>query len=255
MKTGKLILSIFKWIFITILFLILFLVILLSLDSDYYEINLSEIEKSELPIVLDYKPVDDDMLFDSLLKVYGKNKVLAEGFEIQCLLALSHFPELKDAKIDFLVEPAFLPLSSRPDPKSILFPWIDRKYLVVISNKSTDYFEPILLHHVPFNSQVGIIGHELAHTLYYLDKNAFSIAQIALNYQFDNQYRIRFERSADKLAIAHGLGHQLYDFAYFVRRAFGDSDKEIEEEKGGMYLSPNEIAAEMKKYRFYKEYP
>jgi hypothetical protein len=62
-----------------------------------------------------------------------------------------------------------------------------------------------------------------------------------------------FERETDKKAVAHGLGYQLYDFAFFVRKAFGNTLQEIEAEKGDMYLSPGEIAEEMKKYKFYPD--
>ncbi|MDX1940878.1 MAG: hypothetical protein SFU99_10030 [Saprospiraceae bacterium] len=48
----------------------------------------------------------------------------------------------------------------------------------------------------------------------------------------------------------------MYDFAYFVRRAFGQSKESIEKKEGDMYLSPNEILEEMKKYDFYdRNYP
>ncbi|HMQ64088.1 MAG TPA: hypothetical protein PKE06_25615 [Flavilitoribacter sp.] len=50
-----------------------------------------------------------------------------------------------------------------------------------------------------------------------------------------------------------GLGYQLYDFAFFVRKAFGDSQEKIEAEEGDMYLSPKELANEMTKYDCYRD--
>jgi hypothetical protein len=38
-----------------------------------------------------------------------------------------------------------------------------------------------------------------------------------------------------------------------VRKAFGNTLQEIEAEKGDMYLSPGEIAEEMKKFKFYPD--
>ena len=163
----------------------------------------------------EYSPKVDSTLYHSLNNKFGQNKSLAKGFEWQCLLALSHYPELKDTPIEFRVQPAFIPLSSRPDPVSVIFPWIRRKYLVVISNQSADFFEKILLHNTPFNEQIGIIGHELAHTVYYQDKNSFQLAQIAYRYEYDDEFHDAFERATDKRAIAHGLGYQMYDFAFF----------------------------------------
>ena len=249
----KILLRLLQWVLFSILGLLLIVFLLLALDRDYQSVVLSETDKKSIKARKEYVPDVDSSLYFSLLSAYGKNKTLAEGFEIQCLLALSHYPELKETPMAFLVQPAFLPLASRPDPISVLFPWIKRKYLVVISNASADFFEPILLHNTPFNEQIGIIGHELAHTVYYQDKSALQLAYIAYCYEYDSYFQTDFEREADKRAIAHGLGYQMYDFAFFVRKAFGQSQEEIEAEEGDTYLSPKEISIEMEKYDFYKD--
>ena len=233
--------------------MVLIVIILLALDGDYQTVVLTEAERAFIPVQKEYASEVDTTLYRSLLHEYGQNKTLALGFEYQCLLALSHYPELKEVPIEFQVRPAFLPLASRPDPKTVLFPWIRRKYLVIISSASTDFFEPILLRNTPFNEQVGIIGHELAHAVYYLDKSALQLARIAYRYEYDDAFHNAFERATDKRAVAHGLGYQLYDFAFFVRKAFGNTQAEIEAEEGGTYLSPKEIAREMKKYDFYRD--
>ena len=199
---------------IAVVILLLFLFIFL--DNDYQKDLNYAISQEAVKVQKMYSAEKDSMLYNALLKEFGENKKLAKGFELQCLLALSHYPELKEVPIDFVIKPTFLPLASRPDPVTVLFPWIKRKYLVVISNASTAFFEPILLRNTPFNEQVGIIGHELGHTVYYLDKSAFDLALIAYRYENNNQFHNTFERDTDKRAIAHGLGYQIYDFAYFV---------------------------------------
>ena len=42
--------------------------------------------------------------FDALLLEFGNNKKLPNGFELQTLLALRHYPELRDTKINFIVD-------------------------------------------------------------------------------------------------------------------------------------------------------
>jgi|GEM_PF-1059671 len=249
----KIILRLLKWTLFGILGLVLLIFIFLLLDRDAQSISLSPSEKNDRPHQKKYTPPIDSSLYYSLLAAYGKNKVLAKGFEIQCLLALSHYPELKEVPIDFRVQPAFIPLSSRPSPITVLLPWVKRKYWVIISSQSADFFEKILLHNIPFNEQVGIIGHELAHSVFYLDKTSLQLARIAYNYEYNNEFQRNFERETDKRAVAHGLGYQLYDFAFFVRKAFGNTQEEIAQEEGGTYLSPREIANEMTKYSFYKD--
>jgi hypothetical protein len=50
-----------------------------------------------------------------------------------------------------------------------------------------------------------------------------------------------------------GWGTNSMTLLFFVRKAFGNTLEEIEAEKGDMYLSPGEIAEEMKKYKFYPD--
>lgn len=247
----KTIIGILKWGILSVITLILLIFILLLLDQDYKKTKDVLLSSKTIHAQKEYSPTLDSNQFNSLLETYGNNKILAPGFELQCLLALSHYPELKETPIEFQVKPAIIPLSSRPDPLSVLFPWIQRKYLVIISNETNANMDPILLHKAPFNAQIGIIGHELGHSVYYLDKSALQLAQIAYKYEYDRDFHNTFERDTDKRGIAHGLGYQLYDFAFFVRIAFGDTKEEIAQQEGGTYLSPKEITSEMEKYHFY----
>ena len=48
-----------------------------------------------------------------LLDEYGQNKSLPAGFELQALLTLSHYPELKTVNPCFLITDVNIPLSSR----------------------------------------------------------------------------------------------------------------------------------------------
>ena len=52
------------------------------------------------------------LVLDSLQELYGNNKVLAPGYELQCLWALSAYPELKDIYIEFTLEPDGAPMES-----------------------------------------------------------------------------------------------------------------------------------------------
>jgi hypothetical protein len=101
---------------------------------------------------------------DSLRALYGKNKQLIPAYELQILLALSHYPELRKISIHFYEEEALIPLASRPEPLQMLKPKQNWQYNVIISTKSIESLEPILVKNLPFEAQVGIIGHELAHT-------------------------------------------------------------------------------------------
>ena len=79
-----------KWVSITILGLALLVLLLLLLGRDAKKIERSEADKKAIKALKEYHSEVDSNLYYSLLEEYGKNKKLAEGFEYQCLLALSH---------------------------------------------------------------------------------------------------------------------------------------------------------------------
>ncbi len=151
-----------------------------------------------------------------MTKEFGQNKILPKGFEIATLVALSHYPELKEVKIRFVLKETFIPLVSRPNITSMFKRKKNWEYLVIISDHSNDDMETILLKNLSFNAQVGIIGHELGHTAYYLDKKIGDMIGVGFNY-INKKYRANFEKDTDKRAIDHGLGWQLYDYAIFSR--------------------------------------
>jgi hypothetical protein len=179
---------------------------------------------------------------DSLKALYGKNKYLIPAYELQILLALSHYPELKDISIHFYEEEAFIPLASRPEPISMFGSKEKWQYNVIISTKSIQAFEPILVKNLPFEAQVGIIGHELSHTAYYLDKNRWQMLMIGLNYIFPG-FRAGFEKNTDRRTIAHGLGWQLLSYARYARKVMAYEETSLGSD---YYLSPEEIEKQLR---------
>lgn len=192
-----------------------------------------------------------------LKETFGSNKILPEGFELQALLALSHFPELQDIKIRFILGDVNIPLSSRPYWRSMLNSSKNRIYHIIIDEylegAEQGGREALLLKNQPFNAQIGIIGHELSHTAYYLDRSFFGIAKDALCQLGD--CRIAFERNTDLRLIAHGLGWQRYDHSMFVRSRLNNSNAEPStvEGGGGAYMSPAEILKHINNNRSYTD--
>jgi len=191
--------------------------------------------------------------YDALLVEFGNNKKLPKGFELQALLALKHYPELLDTKIDFIVDDVSIPLSSRPHWSSMFRSAKNRTYQVIIDSELEGPREALLLKNQPFNAQVGIIGHELAHTVYYLNRSFFGIVGNALC-QFTD-CRIKFERATDRRLIDHGLGWQRYDHAIFVRGRISQDRASAftAEGGGGAYMSPAEIMRIMEGHEVYSD--
>jgi hypothetical protein len=207
---------------------------------------------AETQAVRNYNKLEAMASYDKLNQRYGKNKELPKGFELQALIALQHYPELKDTRIRFIVTDVGIPLSSRPHWASMLRSAKKRQYLVVIDNKRENSRQALLLKNQPFNAQVGIIGHELSHTAYYLNSSFFQILADAACQL--SACRIGFERATDKRLINYGLGWQRYDHARFVRSRLSPNPENAANSVSGSgaYMSPSELLALMQKNSMYQ---
>lgn len=188
-----------------------------------------------------------------LRRDFGENKELLPGFELQNLLALSYYPELKGVKMQFVYKNTFIPLSSRPDALTMFGKREKWVYRVIVSSKSAESMEPILLKHLPFDAQVGILAHEIGHTAHYQPYNFWQMAKFAILYAVDTDFRAIHERSTDEIVIYHGLGWQLFDYAKFVRTdptttEHYQSSKDFIDK---FYLTPTDILSVMSRVPIY----
>ncbi len=193
-------------------------------------------------VVRKYSEVEQLPRYRQLMAEFGRNKELPEGYELQALLALSHYPQLRDTRIQFIVDDVTIPLSSRPHWATLHRSADRRTYLVVIDSRRDGNREELLLKNQPFNAQTGVIGHELAHTVYYLDRSFFGILADAVCQL--SSCRNGFERDTDQRTIDHGLGWQRYDHALFLRTSFG-VDPAAEPNPASAYMGPRELLSLM----------
>ncbi len=171
-----------------------------------------------------YDQAREESLIDSLRATYGQHKIIPEQYELQILLALSHYPELRDIHMRFVLTDGFIPLVSRPKSTGMFKPKDQWEYRIFISEKGhTPFMDRLLLRNCPFNAQIGVLGHELAHTVYYLDQSLGDVMAIGVNYMAP-EYRANFERDTDRRAIDHGLGFQMLEHARHVREGADPED-------------------------------
>ncbi len=176
-----------------------------------------------------------DSQVDSLLLIYGNNKIFVEEFLEPTLIALSHYPELVDTPIEFKCSAEATTMAARPKTMSMFF---GRKYVVLINDK--EEFEGIHLGDVPRNAQIGIIGHELAHIADYQNHNLFGVVGILFRYSSKKRKPL-FEKEIDRATIERGLGWQLYDWAHYSLSDDSGSTPKYREFKRKHYLTPQEI--------------
>lgn len=154
---------------------------------------------------------------DSLKKIIGDNKTLPEGFEVAAAIAYSAFPQLKDIAIEMILTPEGAPMEATPVIKTLFGARENRRYHILLNHAQGSYFDPILLRSLPFDAQVGILAHELGHIVYYQKLNILEFGKWGLMYLKDDDFRATHERSTDLMPLYHGLGNQIYQYAFFVR--------------------------------------
>jgi hypothetical protein len=155
--------------------------------------------------------------FSRLKSEFGPGKKYPPQFEKQILIALSYYPELKNTTILFRSKVRHATAITRSSWPGIFGQKKKRDYVITISDSIEPMLMPILLKNLPFNAQVGVIGHELGHVVQYAAKNTLQLIQYAVN-NISAKYIDRFEYQADSICIAHGLGYQLLEWSSFVRK-------------------------------------
>ena len=210
--------------------------------------NRNDINEDSLDVpeaCVNYETMYNHEYFENLKIKYGNRKIIPEIIAQQALVALSHYPELVDTRIEFVIKKAPLAHISRPSFINLILPKEKRIYLVIISNEVNEGQEASLHSNLDFNAQVGVLGHELAHTTYYQEKNLKEILWDGIRYFFDN-FRVEFERETDISAIEHNLGYQLFHWSQSVHKTLEENDR------GHHYLKPYEILEMMKSYPIYQ---
>lgn len=149
-----------------------------------------------------------------LITEFGNNKKIENSIELECLTALSFFPELKNTTITFKFGKPISTMVSRPDIRSLVKRQSEREYVIIIRlpNTSKTGLEWTMLN---FSALVGWIGHELSHICQYRKKTNTGILVMGISYIFPAN-RMKIEKETDINTIRHGLGQALYDGTYFT---------------------------------------
>lgn len=188
----------------------------------------------------------NDSLFDDASYLgYSTKKKIPEKIRKQVLTALSFYPELKDTKLHFRFRKRTTPLTSRPRIFSIFRKKKNRAYVITISTRSKTRLFPIIFENLPYNAQIGVLGHELGHIAYYKTKNSFQILGLSFKI-LKPKFVDSFEFNTDRIAIDHGLGYQLYDWSVFVRKALNirewkGASEEASSSENQRYMNPKTI--------------
>jgi hypothetical protein len=203
------------------------------------------------PVVAHYDEAYYRLRLDSLRRALSFQKTYPPEYELQALLALSQYPELKQVPIQFQkVKKAMPMVAARPDPLNLFRLRRNWIYDVYISEEAPEQLAHDLFSRFSFNAQIGILGHELAHTLSYQDKTATDMIVIGIQYLFSDTYKGKFEQDTDRRAIAHGFGWQVLEYATHYRKNPRLNQQEITA-IDQFYLNPSMVRDYMDSCGFY----
>lgn len=190
-------------------------------------------------IIDDFHEVDIE--FD--LERFGINKDIPDEIREVTLVALSHFPELMDVKIDFQFQNKIRGSVMQAQPKigSLLLNNKDnRAYRIKISRYLELLDERVPIEELPQEVLLGWIGHELGHVKDYLDRSMANMISFGIRYVFSDKFVTQAEIAADSHSVANGLGEAIVATKEFIlnhdRLPVSYQDK-----IRALYMSPGEI--------------
>lgn len=177
------------------------------------------------------------------LEQFGFNKDIPDEIREVTLLALSHYPELLDVKIDFQFQNKIRGSVMQAQPKigSLLFRNKDsRSYRIKISRYLDLMDERVPIEELPQKVLLGWIGHELGHVKDYLDRSMVNMISFGVRYVLSDKFVTQAEIAADSYSVANGLGEALVATKEFIlnhdRLPVSYQDK-----IRALYMSPGEI--------------
>ena len=183
-----------------------------------------------------------------LLEDDYQHRQLDESYQEQAMIAMSYYPQLKGVAIEFVRKDIKTTMAARPATGFLFRKKENRTYRIFIDNDVKGE-KGLLLSEVPFNAQVGIIGHELGHIVDYEEKSAAGIVLTGVGYLF-HPFRKKLERKIDEITVAHGLGYQVAEFSKYVLDDAHVSDK-YKKYKQKIYYKPGQLSTLMSGYSIY----
>lgn len=155
---------------------------------------------------------------------------------------VSNVPDLFDQKIKIKESKISTTLNMRPTLWSLLFKKKNRRTYVLRINNNEN-FDGVLFDQVPFESQVGLLAHELMHVKDYLNRDLFGVAERGWQY-LSRRGRIKFEGEIDQMVIDSGLSQFLFEWANYVLNDSDASDS-YKDYKRAVYMTPADIIEAM----------
>lgn len=170
--------------------------------------------------------------------------IIPDSIREEALLALSHYPELKNTRIEFKFKKSIKKsiMQAQPSFWSLLKGKKNRSYFIFISESFEIEGEKFETKNIPENVMIGWLGHELGHIMDYRNRNSFDLIWFGIKYiLLDNSIR-EAERAADSYAVQKNMDSYILETKNFILNNTNLSEVYKDRIKK-YYLSPDEIMA------------
>jgi len=169
-------------------------------------------------------------------------KLISKAIENEAITALSFYPELANARIDFIFKNKIKKstMQARPSFWSFFKSKNNRKYKILISKKFKIDGQEYLTEDIPKDVMIGWLGHELGHVMDYRNRGRLNLLGFGIKYLFSDSFIKEAERSADSFAVQSGMGSYILMTKNFILENASIPDSYKNRIKK-YYLSPEEI--------------
>lgn len=178
------------------------------------------------------------------------NKFYPPELKEAVLESLSFYPELAEVEIHFVYASRIRKSVMLAQPKldGLLKGRWRKAYIIRISKDFNIGGEVFHIRNMPYKVLVGWLGHELGHIVDYLPRSLPSMAVFGLRYLFSERFLREAERTADTIAVQHGMGnHILAVKQYILEQA--EFAEVYKERIRRLYLSPQDIKQLVKRLK------
>lgn len=130
-------------------------------------------------------------------------------------------------------------MTMRPFLPTLLFPKSKWSFVLIINSRSKE-LKRLDIEKISDTALIGILAHELAHIVQYMQMNQFQLAVTFFKYISSRSFARVFERAADYIAIQRGFKKELLSVR---EQQLNDSDISPEYKKliKDLCISPEEI--------------
>ena len=168
--------------------------------------------------------------------------LIPDAIRKEAEFALSHYPELKNTRIEFKFKKNIKKsiMQAQPSFLSLLRPKKKRSYYIFISENFEIEGQKFATKDIPENVMIGWLGHELGHVMDYRNRSSINLIWFGIKYYFIDASIKEAERAADSHAVAKNLDGYILDTKNFILNNTNLS--EIYKARiRKYYLSPDEI--------------